>query len=969
AAAALQPAAETDARPYGTYEEAHKALLALRGSCDEGEILLAGQRALLTARGLGLPSAVQQVCVRLAAHLCAYPETDTVQMVSGLVQALGTAEPSIRCEIYQALIVLHELKDALAAAHLADGTRRQLDAAIAGDLNHAQHRLRCAVLAMLPVVRPCTGAGRSGGTFDTLCRYSSDPHPKARQTALSAILRQHMLGVTLPVEMYDECVLATKDDVEQVRLVAAELVWAISSAYPEYPVVIEKARASETIRLLDDAFVKTCDMVNDSSAVVRQRASTILRRFKGVDRKFLSQTFSKQVMTHMRRVVPSGARGYMGRNRGLRGAKGRAAQAIPQGDSSVESDEIRLLDSGAAGAFVHGLEDEFQEVRDAAITSITELSFASSEFAAQAVDFLVDMFNDSSDRVRLCAIRALVAMGTRESIQLTEEQLSIALSAMKDSSRTVREGIYEFLAESVLASGAWLEKLVAALLGNLERYAEDQLAVYRVLQALGRSHGTVVNVPFVRTLLGISEHYLSREARIDDPAYAGKVILIMNTRPGARHALAAALPDYVYSHLPYLCDKYPACMPPDVAASVPTRLAYVRRMIDRPGIDSNIAQLSLADGRKRVAAAFAALQELVAEARTRDTASADGLGARIGRRLRECAQLREGPQGALVACSQAAAARYAEIIVDVLHAQGVAASAAARQELVGLASRIMYGAYSVEARTLGLDRRSALALGYVRVFARAAWLCAHNLAPRDPRLVEKIHAELHHCATRVLRALRQQALAAPELDALASALAPTATGGAAGLEDALTAFVAAFRPLPFAPASCCQQARALLSRTGPERRAVEFNYLFPLRVSVGAALEWIARRRDILVVVRLPTQRLVALQPPPATLRPGRPQHWALEWADIPVTLPLGSGEPTSVELSVALRHPADAPWTDAFVLGATALPDAYTVADYYQSAGSLEQQHVRVDISDQPHVVSVSPIEFRPQASVHTRA
>ena len=38
----------------------------------------------------------------------------------------------------------------------------------------------------------------------------------------------------------------------------------------------------------------------------------------------------------------------------------------PEGDFDVQ-DEFRLLDSGACGAFVHGLEDEYQDVRYATI--------------------------------------------------------------------------------------------------------------------------------------------------------------------------------------------------------------------------------------------------------------------------------------------------------------------------------------------------------------------------------------------------------------------------------------------------------------------------------------------------------------------------------------------------------------------------------------------------------------------------
>ena len=40
---------------------------------------------------------------------------------------------------------------------------------------------------------------------------------------------------------------------------------------------------------------------------------------------------------------------------------------MPAGDQDMESEEFRIMDSGACGAFVHGLEDEFQEVRNASI--------------------------------------------------------------------------------------------------------------------------------------------------------------------------------------------------------------------------------------------------------------------------------------------------------------------------------------------------------------------------------------------------------------------------------------------------------------------------------------------------------------------------------------------------------------------------------------------------------------------------
>ncbi|ORX66819.1 ARM repeat-containing protein, partial [Linderina pennispora] len=455
---------------------------------------------------------------------------------------------------------LHELKNIFKSEQLPENIHGTLSGALLGDLNHTQHHLRCAVLAVIPIVRP-HGIESDSAVFDTVCRYSMDSHPKVRQQALNVILHQHLAGVELPVEMYDECVVATKDDFEQVRLVAVELVWAISSVYPEHPVVIHKYKVTETIRLLDDAFVKLCDMVNDSSTVVRQRACAILGRFKNVDIKFLSQTFSKQVMSHLRRFVPRGPRGR-GRGRGSKGQPAKSHIPTPEGDADVESDEFKLLDSGAAGAFVHGLEDEFQEVRDAAIESITELSGASAEFAGKAVDFLVDMFNDSSDRVRQCAIRALLAIGTRTPLSLTEEQMLIAVSAMKDASGTVRHGIYGVLGVSILAKPEWMETLMEAFKANLERYPDDQMPIYKALQALGRRHPTIITShEVVRNLLGISRDYLNREPRLDDVYYAGVVILVMNAPLESRLTLHRVLPEFVYSHLPYLRDKYPDCMP------------------------------------------------------------------------------------------------------------------------------------------------------------------------------------------------------------------------------------------------------------------------------------------------------------------------------------------------------------------------------------------------------------------------
>ncbi|KAJ1818607.1 hypothetical protein LPJ75_001398, partial [Coemansia sp. RSA 2598] len=848
--------------PYSSYGDVYSVLVALKKTLSEEDIMHASKRALLTVNTATLPPAVQQVAVRLSAQLCTHPTVDCMGVVSGLVEALYTAEPSVRCEIYQTLLKLHELKGLFTDIPLAAEAKQRLDDATMRDLNHSQHHLRCSSLAVLPMVKPQGNSNESNQSaaaidvFDIICRYTTDAHPKVRQTALNAIFREHTMSVKLPVEMYDECVVATKDDFEQVRLVAVELVWAISSTYPEYPVVIQKFKATETIRLLDDAFVKICDMVNDSSVVVRQRACTILGRFKNVDSKFLSQTFSKQVMSHLRRFVPrGGTRGYNGRNRGVRGNQSRAFIPTPKGDADVDSDEFRLLDSGAAGAFVHGLEDEYQEVRDAAIDSITELSIGNAGFAAKAVDFLVDMFNDSSDRVRLCAIRALVSIGERSLIQLTEEQLSIALSAMKDASHVMRHGIYEFLAVSSLAKSENLAQLMAAFKSNLEKYSEDQMPIYMTLRALGTNHSNMINSAFVRALLGISEHYLSREARIDDIVYAGNIVLIMNTRVATRNALVSVLPDYVYSHLPYLRDKYRGCLPNDILLTVPEKHWFVKQMLENPHVDESVALLSLEDRKAAARKAFAGVQDCLSQcclgfkSQTTDrapssAAKAEAAAEMLKHRIGEFKALQSNVQAADPSVKQfeLAVVDYARLASVVPGAKKLSAKLYQHQEVLELASSIMYGSYEIEVRTIGLDLDSLLALRYLRLFAHALWLNCHQANMYDPRVAEKLLDELCQRVRRLHQLAQPRSAEIPELRLLAMD-----TENAKLSSENISTFIAGFSPLPFAPATGrCQYARASFAKTGAKKRVIEFNHLFPLSLQIRSSVVWVPRRESIL---------------------------------------------------------------------------------------------------------------------------
>lgn len=64
-----------------------------------------------------------------------------------------------------------------------------------------------------------------------------------------------------------------------------------------------KSNEKESMRLIDVAFIDICDLVNDISLAVRTKACVVLASYQEVDLHVLQQTFSKQLMSHLRRKV------------------------------------------------------------------------------------------------------------------------------------------------------------------------------------------------------------------------------------------------------------------------------------------------------------------------------------------------------------------------------------------------------------------------------------------------------------------------------------------------------------------------------------------------------------------------------------------------------------------------------------------------------------------------------------------
>ncbi len=121
----------------------------------------------------------------------------------------------------------------------------------------------------------------------------------------------------------------------------------------------------------------------------------------------------------------------------------------------LDAETVSLMSFGSCGAFIHGLEDELSSVRTAAIESLTELSLKNDRMATLALDFLVDMFNDEIELVRLKAIESLRRIAASRVIALRVHQLETVLGALDDYSLVVREKLHVMLQVMSRPCYAW----------------------------------------------------------------------------------------------------------------------------------------------------------------------------------------------------------------------------------------------------------------------------------------------------------------------------------------------------------------------------------------------------------------------------------------------------------------------------------------------------------------------------------
>lgn len=193
--------------------------------------------------------------------------------------------------------------------------------------------------------------------------------------------------------------------------------------------MVDVPDSDSKLRLVDAAFGHICSAICDLSMQVRTQAASLLGGMTAVSSEFLHQTLDKKLMSNLRRKKSLHERYTELFQSGEWSSGKKWADDAPK--EHINASTVSLMASGACGALVHGLEDEFLEVRTATVDTLCKLAISNPKFAVLSLDFLVDMFNDEIEDVRIKAIASLTAISKH--ITLREDQLETMLSSLEVS--------------------------------------------------------------------------------------------------------------------------------------------------------------------------------------------------------------------------------------------------------------------------------------------------------------------------------------------------------------------------------------------------------------------------------------------------------------------------------------------------------------------------------------------------------
>lgn len=391
--------------------------------------------------------------------------------------------------------------------------------------------------------------------------FLSDTDARVRLASLEALISLHAGKNFVEFKHYRSAVVALTDDDEYVRLAAIRLIWHMANTYQSQNVASSQQGVQRVIALADDAFMKICSMATDTSVGVREESCKLLGTMEGVSLPLLQQALSKKLVKV--EIAPRENNQAMKSFGGASTVDADAMEidAAATGDLDViqVSAVAALIESGAYGALIHALEDEFAEVRCAAVKTIATLSLRSEEFAKQSIEFLVDMFNDENEQVRVATISSLESFGSRSHLAFPQIQHMVAL--LGDQSSSLRESVRSFLKsdEQRLPDAPSMVVVISTLLHNLMMYPVDFTSIFETLRKLGARQPLFVELSLDKI---VPEIFMRppMQRHIDEIEYQATLVVLFNA-VALRTSLLSVLPLHFQNHYVIMRDRHPTMVP------------------------------------------------------------------------------------------------------------------------------------------------------------------------------------------------------------------------------------------------------------------------------------------------------------------------------------------------------------------------------------------------------------------------
>eukprot|EP00026_Physarum_polycephalum_P002165 Phypoly_transcript_02170.p1 GENE.Phypoly_transcript_02170~~Phypoly_transcript_02170.p1 ORF type:complete len:966 (+),score=91.89 Phypoly_transcript_02170:35-2932(+) len=830
---------------------------------------------------------IKVLVIKILCTIACAPTVDSNIIIEDLLEQVKSTSRKVQLQVLKALLTISKTRDMSGTWHLS------IAPVVKAILSSPNPHIRAAAILLISYI-----SDKSAHTTDevqkTLASFTEDPDPRVRAAAFHGMYIQHQRGIELDMKLYSTAVNVMNDDYELVRVEAIKIIWVLSNSNPNY---ILSVNYGEKLRLVDNGFAKLCQGVMDAEPSVRTLACSLMGNFKGVSPHFLKQTLTKKAL----KASSAGGNASEDNHSVLTGTD-------PEGEIAVGGDQ-QLIEAGAAGAFVHGLEDEYMEVRSAAIDSICELSLQSNQFAIRAVEFLVDMFSDELESVRVNSIASVRKICATGKIELREEQLHVVLAVLEDAGVEVRMATHKLLGHTKLSNITCLHASVQALIHNMIKYPQDRESIMLCLRELGKRHPSFTEF-IVEDLLHIDPRFISVEPNMDDLSYNCMMVVLLNSAKFNRTILAL-LPPYCRTHYHFLKDRFPDYFPDLDWEGIGLTSEVQTLKADRRDI-----QLFLVDSVERLETVGKLIQE-------RKFAEAEKALSQCSRDLVRVAKLDAAlrPNTSFYSLNL----KLLRILLQVRQQQ-------LRVVTPVLAGKILKIAYKMQFRFLGLDHKVHIQILLWRVFAHLIHLVSVLANTDNQGSKEEATRQINTFIKRLRHVQRIcsefECPTPPEIESLVDAatqmLSPSQSHNIlnplshAASTTHLLSLLAAFTPTHIALAyqlKLC--AGSITSPTNPisptaDKFVHDVYSVFPLRLDIDATLENINNISSVKILVRFPDKSTKLFSIEPTHFVPVRAFTYQIK--GVPIILHLNkpnSPEQYCISISLVMTTETDIPLPD----------------------------------------------------------